>query len=156
MASRDPRIYFDPPKPRRDEAITRSGKEDSGSSASKYLGKVAMLIPAEIIAGYQFAMGLVGSIPSEVARPWIYRGSFVLGAIFTALYIAKRMTEQEKKKHLSVYVLAFVIWAYGLSAQHLLPEGWWSHESARGLVLLFGSLWLGLFDLPEKAKQSGS
>lgn len=155
--ARDPRIYFDPPKPRADQPAVKSGTgEEKGSPALKYLGKVAMLIPAEIVGAYQCAIGIIGTVPDEAVRPWLYRGGVVLCAIATALYMAKRMSDYEKKKHLWVFVLAFVIWAFGLSAEKLFWASWWTHESTRGLVLLFGSLWLGLFDLPEKLKPKTS
>lgn len=153
--ARDPRIYFDPPPPRADEAQVRSGKgEGEGSPTLKYLGKVAMLIPAEIVGAYQLVIGLIGKVSDETVRPWLYRGSFIICAVLTAVYMAKRMTDHEKKKHLWVFVLAFVIWAYGLSAERIFWSGiWWTEEYFRGVVLALGSLWLGAFNLPEKLKQ---
>ena len=143
----DPRIYFDPDL---DDAKVYSGKGASGPL--KFLGKVAMMIPGEVVVGYQFIMGLIPTVPNADARPWLYLGSFILFAILTAVYMGNRMTGFERRKHLWLFVLAYIVWAYGLSGDKLVPIGWWTHESARGIVLAVGSLLLGIPKLPKKRK----
>ena len=144
--SREQRIYFDPSP---DEAQTFAGKKKS--PVASYASKVGKLIPGEVVAGYQAAMGLATGVPDQ-GRQWIYWACSLVGLVVTVVYIAGAMTKLQRKKHLFVYGLAFVVWAYGLSGNKLVPEGWWTHESTRGVVLVLGSMLLGCFKLPKLPK----
>ena len=118
-----------------------------------YFKKVVKYIPAEIIAAYTFAMGLITAktcVDENVSLfPWIF---FIL-LIFTPIYMYISVIDNpaiidpiKKKKqaifHAVIALIAFALWAYALGD---LPMICYIGESAYKAVV--GSLLLAAFSL---------
>jgi hypothetical protein len=101
---------------------------------SRYLEKVAKLIPSEIIAGY---IGLVGFVPlvrHEQIRPWIYLIIFALCIVLTPAYLGFQATKNKPYKiHVFVSTIAFVVWAYSVSGAVIVPR---LYDAAIASILL--------------------
>lgn len=93
--------------------------EDKGFS--DYLGKVARLIPSEVIAGYLTMIGFVGSIKNlqtQIIIAWVI---FAMGLILTPLYLNKVAdADKPKRNHLILSTIAFLVWAYVTTGKQLL------------------------------------
>jgi hypothetical protein len=111
----------------------RQQKQD----ASRYLEKVAKLVPSEIIAGYVGLVGLVPLVHNREARPWIYLVVFVLCIVLTPLYLRfQANTHKPYKIHVLVSTIAFVVWAYSISGAAIVP-GLYDPAIASMLLIAF-------------------
>jgi hypothetical protein len=136
------RIYFDPLAT---EAKTFSATNDKAKDA---LGKIAQLIPGEILGGYGAALSTVPLFPAQ-SQQWVALGCFILGVVGTAWYvgwqIGKRISAQ---KHVLVYCLSFAVWAYSLTGKTALP--WIYQSGVAALAPIILGVLLANISLPAK------
>ncbi|MGD9850372.1 MAG: hypothetical protein AB7T38_03790 [Nitrospirales bacterium] len=141
----DSRIYFDTPVT---DAKTYRGRR--GEQAKEFLEKVAKLVPVEIVGSYKAATLFVEGIQPATLHIWVYWGLFVFGFLGTLWYVGWRMgSGLEKWRHLLVYGGAFVVWAYAVSGEHLLPAPYYQ-DALAGIVLIVASVVFGMVKLPAK------
>jgi hypothetical protein len=92
----------------------------SGSSEAPdgFGARLAKYIPAEIMSIYTIAIGgLVSSKPDPDIAPYIALGLIVVFLFATFVYFARLAPSKESKRaHLVASPIAFVAWAYPLSA----------------------------------------
>jgi hypothetical protein len=104
------------------------------TDAMRYLEKVAKLVPSEIIAGYLTVIGFVPLVKVPDAHPWIYGFLFVLCFTLTPLYLnAQAERDRPKRMHLILSSLAFVVWAYVVSGNEVVPR---FHDPALASILM--------------------
>jgi FtsH-binding integral membrane protein len=144
MSQQDSRIYFDPPTT---AAVTTAARR--GEQSKQFLGKVAKLVPVEIVGAYKAATLLVPLIKPDTIHIWFYWGLFALGLVGTFWYVGWRMTGFAKQRHLLVYCAAYVVWAYAVSGKQLLPEPYYQ-DALAGIVLIIASVIFGNIKLPAK------
>jgi hypothetical protein len=102
--------------------------------ASRYLEKIAKLIPSEIIAGYVGLVGLVPLVQNQQARPWIYLIVFALCIVLTPLYLRFQANKSKPYRiHMLVSTIAFAVWAYSISGAAIVPG---FHDPAIASMLL--------------------
>ncbi len=91
------------------------------SELKNYGEKIGKLIPSEVIAGYLTMLGFV-PLSGDTAKPWLYLAAFFLCLILTPLYL-RAMSDpfRPKRRHLVISSLAFVVWAYTISGQAVIP-----------------------------------
>lgn len=123
----DTRIYFDP-------SVTepRAFTVTKGEKTKETLGKIAKLIPGEILGGYGAALNALPLFkPAE--QPWIALACFVLGIVGTGWYVGWRIGSGIKKqRHLIVYMAAFAVWAYALTGK--IATSWVYHPGVAALL----------------------
>jgi hypothetical protein len=112
------RLYY--PKPATTANLAAGTPQNT---AKEYLEKVAKLVPSEVLAVY---LGLVGWVPAvklAISKSWLYAGCFAICLVLTPIYLAK-MSEKGKPKrmHLILSTIAFVVWAYSVSAASAIPN----------------------------------
>jgi hypothetical protein len=128
----DSRIYFDPP-------VTEAAAfgATKGAKAKGALGKIAQLIPGEILGAYGAALGTL-SLFDPAHQPWIGLTCFILGILGTGWYVGWRIGPGIKKqRHLLVYMAAFAVWAYALTGKTTLP--WIYHPGVAALLPIGGA-----------------
>ena len=111
-----PRLYYDKPP--------GTGTMSSATNNTKeFGGKVAKLIPVEIIAGYLPLIGLVEAVKLENLRPGLYILVFVVCLAMVPIYLNWQSEKDKPKRvHIIVSTLAFPIWAYAVSGHIILPQ----------------------------------
>jgi len=143
----DSRIYFDPPA-----TEPRAFAGQKGGAAKAYLQKVAKLVPIEIVGAYESAILLASKVDPEKARIYVYWILFGLAFLGTLWYVGWRIGENYfKQRHLFVYGAAFIVWAYAVSGQRLLPSPYYQ-DTLAGIVLIIASVIFGRIKLPAKEK----
>jgi len=145
MSDPDERIYFDPPVT---EAKTFAARR--GQAAKEFLWKIAKLVPVEIVGSYKAATLLVPGVQPLGLQLGVYWGLFVLGFFGTLWYVGWQMGPGlAKQKHLLVYGAAFVVWAYAVTGDKLLPKPFYQ-DALAGIVLIVSSVIFSRINLPKK------
>lgn len=124
-----------------------------GSGPKDALERAAQYVPAEVLGAYLGITALVesGTDADTNGRTWGLLVAFIVGIIFTPLYLNK-MAEAGKPKlmHLVIATLAFGLWSYGM-------KGLWDdigiyNAVVAGIVLIVFTLVSGLFAPTEGAR----
>jgi hypothetical protein len=114
-----------------EKVVTRgAGKLRSGSAwtPKEVAERIAKYVPAEIIAGYVTATGVVENVKNGKLTLLIIL--FIVCVVCTPIYIVKlAKTRQEKLKNGVVATLAFLAWSYAYGG--LFKELQW-HDPAIG------------------------
>lgn len=140
------RIYFDPPV---DGGRTFAKKPDE--AVGDALGKVAQIIPGEVLGAYGAALGVL-PLFDQSQRPLVGMICFVLGMVATAWFVGWQIKGKLKKqRHLLAYVGAFAVWAYSLSGQSALPGIY--HPGVAALLPIGWGLVLYKIKLPPVEKR---
>jgi hypothetical protein len=112
------RLYY----PRSDaDATLVSGKD----TASEYLEKMVKMIPSEIVTLYIFLLGFVPKVEivPDDNKIFLYGTIFFLCLVLTPTYLYSIADKTKKYKlHLAYSTLAFIIWAYTISAGTIIPD----------------------------------
>jgi hypothetical protein len=118
-----------------EKVVTRgAGKLRSGQAwtPKEVAERIAKYVPAEILAGYVTATGVVENVKNGKLALLIIL--FVVCAVCTPIYIVKlARTRQEKVKNGIVATLAFLAWAYAYGG--LFKELGW-HDPAIGAFVM--------------------
>jgi|ERR1700730_3777376 len=139
----DSRIYFDAP-------VTESTAFSAAKTAKAKdaLGKIAQLIPGEILGAYGVALGTL-PLFDAAQQPWVGLICFLLGIVGTAWYVGWRIGAGIKKqKHMLVYMVAFAVWAYALTGKTVLP--WIYHPGVAALLPVIAGVIAYKIKLPKK------
>lgn len=144
----DTRIYFDPPV-----TLGVTVAASKGATTKVYLEKVASLVPVEIVGAYKAAMLLVPLIKPSDIQLWVSWVLFILGIIGTLFYVGWRIGPGFKmQRHLIVYAVAFIVWAYAMTGEQLLSSPYYQPALA-AIILIVSSAILGKVKLPKQPKQ---
>ena len=113
------RLYYD--------SLIRLQKKDlvagQQSQTRGYLEKVAKLIPSEIIAGYLAMVGFVPLVQQKDAQPMIYWIVFFICLILVPIYLNSQADKNKPRLvHLILSTCAFVVWAYVITGNTLIPD----------------------------------
>jgi len=139
----DSRIYFDPPAT---EAAAFAATK--GTKAKGALGKLAQLIPGEVLGAYGAALGTL-SLFDPAHQRWVGLTCFILGIICTGWYVGWQIGSGFKRqRHLLVYMAAFAIWAYALTGKTALP--WIYYPSVGALLPIGAAVIVNKIKLPKK------
>lgn len=136
------------PVPR--ESLTTGTPPKTDTTAERIL----KYIPAEVVAFYLAALGIIESLPQETkGKEGGYWVILVLGVVGAPLYILK-FAEWAKSAflHAAWSAFAFLVWAYTLGgAFKLIPD---FHQPWIGsLVLLAVTLFAALLPLPKDGER---
>lgn len=136
------RLYSEKPLP------PRAQKADGSTRTKEYLTKVAMLVPAEILAGFLGFMTLASAV-KNVDVEIVHWGIFLLCLLLTPFYFARQAHKTDPKiEHIMVSTAAFVVWVYATKGEILVPD--YFDDALAGIALLAFSLVSGLIPMPEK------
>ena len=116
---------------------TKERKFRGNDRGGNYSDKIVKIIPAEIIGCYVFFVGIVGTIPGEIAE---YVKWLVFLTLLFLIPIAINFLNVKKKpvrNHKIVSSLAFVIWAYSISGDLMVGEAYYHSAVASVGVALF-------------------
>jgi hypothetical protein len=128
---------------------TRTTTQSGKASVLDFLKTVAQRVPAEVIAAYQCLSGLIASIdPNKEAKYPYYWGCLAFCAALTAWLVAKGMDGFTKRWQIGIYVPSFLVWAYATNGDKWLPDGKWSSDPVRGIVLVIAAIILA--QIPSK------
>ncbi len=108
----------------------RFDPEDTGK-------KVAKLIPSELITAYTGLVSFTGAVKFQWLHNCLFVASFLLCLALTPIYL-DRMADKGKPKrnHLIVSTAAFVVWAYFVSGQQVMPQ-WYDAGLASMATIVF-------------------
>jgi len=124
----------------------------SKSGAKHYLQKIAKLVPIEIVGSYEAAILFAGGVKPDSARIWIYWTLFGLGLVGTLWYVGWRIGDRLlKQRHLVVYGAAYIVWAYAISGERLLPFPYYQ-DAIAAVLLVVASAIFGKVKLPRQEK----
>ncbi len=128
------RLYY-PPAGR----TTLAGGNGLYVDPNDALKKVAKLVPGELLTGYMGLISLSMNVENPAVLPWLFVISFILCLVLTPIYL-QRMADagKPKRNHLIVSTVAFVIWAYFVSGQQVLPD--WHDTAVATFILVVFSL----------------
>src|SRR4051794_18361247 len=87
-----------------------------GSKVDTYFDRVVKYIPADVVAAWTAAMGLINGTP-QIPRSTILWLTFAAGVILTALWTLKQTSEPKKQPAITqtvIAVVAFIIWVIAL------------------------------------------
>ena len=141
------RLFYE--KPALEKGILppkESESENTQNTTLKYLEKVSKLVPSEIVAGYIALVGLVPNIHFEGVKPWIYLGIFVVCLFLTPVYLnLQAESGKPKRNHLFISSIAFIVWAYTISGNFIIPQ--YYDSAIASIVLILFSLISGVIPL---------
>ncbi|NLS76913.1 MAG: hypothetical protein GXY76_06600 [Chloroflexi bacterium] len=121
----------------------------SAGPVDGYFDKVVKYIPADVIAAWTAATGLIDGavdVPSDLLL-WLV---FAVGAIFTAIWTFRQTQEPPKGPAVTQTVIAtgaFVIWVAALGGPFATLGGW--SPVYGSLLLIVYTLGVGLVSPPE-------
>jgi FtsH-binding integral membrane protein len=144
------------------ESVQARGKtEKKPSKKEQYFERVAKYIPAEIVAAYMAAIGVIAQLPTFEQRKTWYLVAFVAGLIATPLYLLQfGDPSKSKTMHLVISTIAFVVWAYSLKGVFVEPWNLYDAGISEAAALIFavvagvfkpGDKWFGLLPKPQTA-----
>ena len=108
--------------------------EQQTNNAKRYAEKVAKLIPSEIVAGYIALINLIPLVKIPNISNWLYPIVFLLCLILTPLYLnVLAEKKRPKRNHLIISSISFIIWAYCVSGNIIIPK---LYDSAISSMLL--------------------
>ena len=123
------------------------------NDAAGFLEKVAKMIPGEILAAYVTLVGIVPSMRNPGWRPYAYLVFFLICLVMTPVYLWM-MRDQEgdnrgkpTRVQIIVSTLAFVVWAYAVSASSAIPD-YYDPGIASAAMVLF-TLFSGIVPVPQ-------
>jgi len=94
-----------------------SGKTPSGNSipatADSYFDRLFKYIPAELVAGYIFAAGVVKQITEQKEMILLQWFLFAVFCLLTPLYLYK-VQKVRKLSQLAISLLSFTVWVFAL------------------------------------------
>lgn len=109
-----------------------------------YLSRVAKYIPAEILAAYITALGLIKTSDEPGLRWWLYLAFLVLCFVMTPVYF-NLLAEKGEPKTMQMVIssVAFLVWAYSLGG--FFDEIKLYHSLVASLILIAFTLISGAF-----------
>lgn len=124
--------------------IERINKSDSESrvlvgtvTQDGYFDRLFKYIPAELVAGYIFVLGVVKQLTNAGEIRVFQWSLFIIFCILTPLYLW-RIQKVQKVQQLIISVLSFVVWVFALGGPFSL-SGWYNP--------VYGSILLPVFTL---------
>jgi hypothetical protein len=142
------RLYYKPKNPTTVPAgaTTANMPAPTPSRSKEYLEKVAKIIPAEIIAGYLALIGFVNGIKNEDLHQDFYYGSFFLCLLLTPIYLYFQADKSKPKAiHIILSTISFIVWAYSISGEKVVPD--FFDSAIASMVLVVYSLITGTIPL---------
>jgi len=123
-----------------------------GQQADSAAERIVKYIPAEVVAFYLAALGIIQTVPDDQAakKNGAYLVALIVGLIAAPLYIAILGRKDQPGKWLMIgwSIPAFLVWAYNLGGMFKV---WEIHEPWIGsLLLLTITLVAGLLPIPRK------
>ncbi|MBU4603531.1 MAG: hypothetical protein KKH66_01380, partial [Proteobacteria bacterium] len=122
----------------------RDAQVEAKQKGDNYLSRVAKYIPAEILAAYITALGLIKTSDEPNLRWWLYLVFFVLCLVMTPVYFNLLAEKGEPKKlQMVISSVAFLVWAYSLGG--FFDEIKLYHSLVASLILIAFTLISGAF-----------
>jgi len=116
----------------------------AGFKVDTYFDRVVKYIPADVVAAWTAAMGLINSTPN-IPHSTIFWIAFIIGVVLTALWTLKQTTEPKKRPAITQTAIAvgsFTIWVIALGGPFATLT---FYNSVYGsLLLIMYSLVVGL------------
>ena len=145
--------YVEPRPLTRAELLSAKPESADGrkKAADNQVERVIKYVPTEIISGYLGLSGLVSVIPETLAyKALLIWGLFVLGLIFTPLYLMRSNPQGQQWAQIPISTAAFFFWAYALGGPFSRGTPWiegWGYNGAAAAIVAgaFGwvvSLWV--------------
>jgi len=123
------------------ERINQSGSESrfpaETASRDGYFDRLFKYIPAELVAGYIFVLGVVKQLTDAGEIKLFQWLLFVIFCILTPLYLWRVQKVQKIQQHI-ISLLSFVVWVFALGGPFALT-GWY--------YPVYGSILLPVFTL---------
>lgn len=116
----------------------------AGAPADGYLDKLVKYVPAEIVAGYLAADGILRSsldTDAEVER-WLW-GCLVVGLILTPLYLW-RVTKVAAAVQLVISTIMFGVWVFAIGGPFEFTS--WYQPFIGGLLAILATLLAPIVD----------
>ncbi|MGK7872878.1 MAG: hypothetical protein AB4426_06060 [Xenococcaceae cyanobacterium] len=124
--------------------------DTTGTQVDTYFDRVIKYIPAEIIAAWTAAIGLVNSDP-EAPKNTLLWGLFVIFLLLTAAWTLKQTTEKNKPPALTQTAIStgsFAVWVFALGDPFVtlaFYRPWYG-----SLALILYTLVVALINPPEE------
>lgn len=116
-------------------------RADAALLEDSYLGKVARYIPAEIVAAYLAASGIImGAADDFPKATWLWLAVAVMG-VLTPIWILYATDVPDKPKAVFQAVaatIAYLVWVFAISGADLFPA--WYNPVYGGLLLILFTL----------------
>ena len=118
------------------ERINQLGSESRSPAGTVtrdgYFDRLFKYIPAELVAGYIFVLGIVKQL-TDTGEIRIFQWSlFIVFCILTPLYLWRVQKVQKIQQHI-ISLLSFVVWVFALGGPFAL-SGW--YNPVYGAILL--------------------
>ncbi len=116
--------------------ITQPGSESRFPAGTVtqdgYFDRLFKYIPAELVAGYIFVLGIVKQLTDAGEIKVLQWSLFVIFCILTPLYLWRVQKVQKIQQHI-ISLLSFVVWVFALGGPFAL-SGW--YNPVYGAILL--------------------
>lgn len=106
-------------------------------SQDGYFNRLFKYIPAELVAGYIFVLGVVKQLTDAGEMKFLQWLLFIIFCILTPLYLWRVQKVLKLQQHL-ISLLSFVVWVFALGGPFAL-SGWYNP--------VYGSILLPVFTL---------
>ena len=106
-------------------------------SRDGYFDRLFKYIPAEIVAGYTFVLGVVKQLTDTGQQMFWQWSLFALFSILTPLYLLKIQKVHKFQQH-AISLISFVVWVFALGGPFAL---------CRWYIPVYGSILLPVFTL---------
>ncbi len=127
--------------------ITEELQAVGGSQVDTYIDRVVKYIPADVVAAWVAATGIVkgSDLSDTVPILWV---AFIFGIGVTAAWTWKQTTVEGEKpayKQIAISTVAFCVWVFALGGP-LFESMSWYHPVFGSLSLIAYTLAVGLLD----------
>jgi len=114
-------------KTREDQAYL-SGKDG-------YFDRLFKYIPAELVAGYIFVLGVINQLTDTAKVKFLHWALFIVFCILTPLYLRRLQKVRKIQQHL-ISVVSFIVWCFALGGPFAL-YGWYNPVYGEVLLPVF-------------------
>ena len=132
--------------PRR--VISTAPQSTAGTTVDTYTDKVVKYIPADVVAAWVTATGLIAGADASFPKPTALWGCFAFGVIVTPLWTLRQTRAPglpPAYKQTIIATLAFIVWVFALVGGPFALLGFY-HPIFGSLVLIGFTLIVGLID----------
>ena len=116
---------------------TSKTREDQAYPSGKdgYFDRLFKYIPAELVAGYIFVLGVINQLTDPGKVKFLHWVLFIVFCILTPLYLCRNQKVRKVQQHL-ISVVSFTVWCFALGGPFAL-YGWYNPVYGEVLLPVF-------------------